>query len=405
MASSKSDYPPYRWLILAIAWLSFFGLAMAWYIMPTLEYQIIEDYSITTAQYSRALTMPFLIAGILSIGGGMLADRLGLRRAASLGILIAGCGFLLRSSTASYQILLMAMFLVGTGLGLVMPNLPKLVSIWFPPEETGLATGIYNTGLMGGISTGLVIAPVLPGWSTGNLILGSIVIVLGILFFIIVRDSPPGKEITKIPLLEGIQTASKSKNSWFTAMAVFFGLAGMVSIQSSLPAALNSVYDIPMETGGRVASMITYAGVLGSLTLPTLAERSGKLKKNLILLILGFPIFMYLTWLIGGQISFILWGGTILAGYIAGGSLPIFMSVPVYLPDIKSDPVQPQHVGGASGMLSSLMNLGGFIGFPFIVTPIIISAGYSTGLLVACILFATQAVFAGLIDLPGNNNT
>lgn len=398
MQNSKSDYPKYRWLVLAIAWLSFFGLAMAWYIMPTLEYQIIEDYNITTSQYSRALTLPFLVAGILSIGGGMLADRLGLRKAASLGIIISGIGILVRSSTASYHILLIAMFLIGTGMGLIMPNLPKLVSIWFPPGETGLATGIYNTGLMGGISTGLVIAPLLPDWSQGNLMLGGLVIILGILFFLIVRDSPPGKEIMRTPLLEGIQTAARSKNSWFAAMAVFFGLSGMVSIQSSLPAALNTVYGIEMEAGGQVASLITYAGVFGSLTLPALAERSGKLKKNLILLILGFPIFMYFTWLTGGQSMIILWVGTIIAGYIAGGSLPIFMSVPVYLPDIESDPVQAQHVGGASGMLSSLMNMGGFIGLPFIVTPIIINAGYNAGLLVACLLFATQAIMAGFID-------
>ena len=366
--------------------------------MPTLEYQIIEDYNITTSQYSRALTLPFLVAGILSIGGGMLADRLGLRKAASLGIIISGIGILVRSSTASYHILLIAMFLIGTGMGLIMPNLPKLVSIWFPPGETGLATGIYNTGLMGGISTGLVIAPLLPDWSQGNLMLGGLVIILGILFFLIVRDSPPGKEIMRTPLLEGIQTAARSKNSWFAAMAVFFGLSGMVSIQSSLPAALNTVYGIEMEAGGQVASLITYAGVFGSLTLPALAERSGKLKKNLILLILGFPIFMYFTWLTGGQSMIILWVGTIIAGYIAGGSLPIFMSVPVYLPDIESDPVQAQHVGGASGMLSSLMNMGGFIGLPFIVTPIIINAGYNAGLLVACLLFATQAIMAGFID-------
>ncbi len=53
---------------------------------------------------------------------------------------------------------------------LIMPNLPKLVNIWFPPGQTGLATGIYNTGLMGGLATGLVIAPYLPGWSRGNIL-------------------------------------------------------------------------------------------------------------------------------------------------------------------------------------------------------------------------------------------
>ena len=110
---------------------------------------------------------------------------------------------------------------------------------------------------------------------------------------------------------------------------------------------------------------------------------------------------MYISWLYA-DITLIIWLGTALAGYLAGGALPILMEVPTFLPRIKDDPIKEQHVGGASGMLTSLMNVGGFVGLSFIVMPIIINFGYSIGFFVASILFAIQAVFGAKITYPEN---
>lgn len=389
----------YRWIVLGIAWLSFFVLAMAWYIMPTLEHEITAIYNISPAQYSTALTFPFLIAGLLALLGGMLADRFGVKKAASLGIIIAGCGILLRVNTGTFLTLLFPMIIVGVGMGLIMPNLPKLVNIWFPPEETGLATGIYNTGLMGGLSTGLVIAPFLPGWSSGNMILGTLVIICGILFFFIVRDAPARKEIPVAPLLEGITTATKSRSTWAATLAVFMAMAGMVAFQGAFPGGLNKVYGLSMAAGGQIASLITYLGLVGSLTLPLLANKLGKRRLFVTILPLSFSVIMILTWTMGNNTT-ILWLGTAIAGYLAGGSLPLIMEVPAFLPRIKNDPVQPQHVGGVSGMLSSLMNIGGFVGLPFIVMPVILKFGYTWGFLTAAVLFAFQTIFIQGVEFP-----
>ncbi len=401
---SEQSISSYRWVILAIAWFCFFLIAMAWYIMPTLQNQLLDIYNISPAQYSTALTLPFLIAGLLALVGGMLADRFGIKRAASLGIIIAGVGIFLRSNTGGYTSLLYPMMIVGMGLGLIMPNLPKLVSIWFPPEETGLATGIYNTGLMGGLSTGLVIAPFIPGWSTGNMIFGIMIIISGILFFLLVRDAPPGKELPSSSLLEGISTAAKSKSTWSATLAVFMAMAGMVAFQGALPGGLNKVYNISMNTGGQITSLITYLGLVGSLTLPTLANKLGKRRLFITILPFSFAIIMYLTWILGTNRA-ILWLGTGIAGYLAGGSLPLIMEVPTFLPRIESDPVGPQHVGGVAGMLSSLMNIGGFIGLPFIVMPVIVAFGYTRGFLVAAVIFAAQSIFAQGIEFPDSKKS
>ncbi|MFB6109309.1 MAG: nitrate/nitrite transporter [Halodesulfurarchaeum sp.] len=394
----SEDYPRKRWAILGLAWAVFFSVSMAWYVMPTLQSKILELYGITGGQFQLALTLPFGIAALLCIPGGILADRLGIRQAATMGMLISGVGFLLRSQTGGFAVLLGSMSLVGVGLGMVMPNLPKLVSVWFPPDETGLATGIYNTGLMGGISTGMVLAPFLPGWGLGNLLLGAIVIGFTIAFYLVVRDAPPGKELPPTALIEGLQRAVRSKNTWVAAFAVFAGLAGMVSIQGELPLALHHVYGISPATGGQIASLITYGGIVGSLTIPSIATKLDRRKAVLVAAAVGFGVVEFPVWLTGN--TTLLFIGTAIAGYLAGGALPIIMEVPTWLPRVDSDPVEAQHVGGASGLMTAMMTLGGFIGLPFIVGPVIAAKGYTIGFLVAMIIFSFQGILGIFFTLP-----
>lgn len=379
-----------RWVVLGIAWASFFGIAMSWYTMPTLQPLLLETYGISPQEFRLALTVPFLVAGILSIPGGIIADRFGIKRAASIGIAVAGLGFLLRSTGGRFLRLMTAMVVVGIGMGLIMPNLPKLVNIWFPPGETGLATGIYNTGLMAGISTGLILAPFLPSWSNGNLIFGGMILSLAALFYLLVDDAPAGKTLPSTNLLDGLSHAIRSKNIWLAAVGLFAGLTGMVAIQGEFPTALNEVYGIHQATGGQIASLITYGSVVGSLSIPAIADKLDRRKAALVIAAVGFGVVEFPVWLTGN--TTILFVGTAFAGYLAGGALPILMEVPAWLPRVENDPVEEQHVGGASGLMTSLMNIGGFVGLPLIIGPTIGAYGYTVGFALAMVIFAFQAV-------------
>lgn len=366
--------------------------------MPTLQPQIVDLYGITAQQFRLALTLPFLVAGVLAIPGGMLADRFGIKRAASTGILIAGGGYLVRSIGGGFGDLLLAMTAVGIGLGLILPNLPKLVSVWFPPSETGLATGIYNTGLLAGLATGLVIAPYLPGWRSGNLLFGVVIAGLAVAFYVFVDDTPPGKTLPETSLLDGLQRAIRSRNAVIASVAMFAGLTGMVAIQGEFPVALYEVYGIDQVIGGQIAAVISYSGVVGSLTIPAFATRIGRRKLALLLGAVGFGVIEFSVWLMGDVALLFL--GTAIAGFLAGGVLPVIMEVPAWLPRVKSDPVEAQHVGGASGLLTSMMNFGGFVGLPFIIGPTIGTFGYTVGFALAMVIFAFQGILGVFLRFP-----
>jgi MFS family permease len=87
-----------------------------------------------------------LTAGILSIPGGLLADRLGRRLPAVGGILaIAASSFLVTQCHTPGQ-MAAAYLLFGAGLAAFVPSMLSQVADSLPPERLGQAYGWYTTG-------------------------------------------------------------------------------------------------------------------------------------------------------------------------------------------------------------------------------------------------------------------
>lgn len=82
--------------------------------------------------------------------GGILGDRLGPRIVISCGISIVAVSAFSRGFMSNYTGLLILNLFLGIGMGLTMPNLPKLTAGWFQPAQRGIVMSIYSTG----ISTG-----------------------------------------------------------------------------------------------------------------------------------------------------------------------------------------------------------------------------------------------------------
>src|SRR5881396_2896521 len=151
---------------LALAWavgFTMWGLLLS--IDPLLP-AIQAELALTFTLRSLVLALPFLSMAIAAIPGGFLADRSGIRRSVTLGGAIATGGAGLRAVPGGTVLLLTAA--VVFGLGLVIPNLPKLVSTRYGRDLGGFATGVYSTGLIMGSVAGVYLtkplADVLGSW-------------------------------------------------------------------------------------------------------------------------------------------------------------------------------------------------------------------------------------------------
>ncbi|MBD3214029.1 MAG: MFS transporter [Candidatus Lokiarchaeota archaeon] len=397
MNSGESN--SYRWVVLGISWLCIFTLSIGWYSMPTLQSSLMILYNINITQFNLAFTLPFLIAGILSIPGGILADSWGVRKTVSLAMVFGGIGFLGRALLGNYVVLLVSMASVGTAWGLLFPNAPKMISAWFPPEETALSSGIFTTGMFIGLSIGMAASPYFPEWIITTSIMGIMVLILCGIFFILAKDAPPGKELKSIKLIEGVQTAIKSKTIWLAGFGGFLAFGGMVSFMSTLPLASNIVYGLPEAQGGFLAALVNLLGVVGALSLPALTKKIGR-KKLLVIIGLSTASGIFFSWFLAPLTLLALWIGVIIAG-IGGGALPaILLEIPVLMSSVNSDPIREEHVGGGAALVNVLLQIGGFAILPFIITPLINTYSYMLGYTFAAIFFGSISIFALKFEYP-----
>ena len=97
------------------------------------------EYRWMTAAFQAAYAIGFLIAG-------RLTDRLGIRKAFAIAIVIWSVAAMGPGAASSVPTLAIAMFLLGFGEAANFPACIKTVAEWFPKRERALATGLFNSG-------------------------------------------------------------------------------------------------------------------------------------------------------------------------------------------------------------------------------------------------------------------
>ncbi len=189
--------------ILHLTWFAFFLTFMCWFNFAPFasligkELHLDESQIKTIAICNLALTIP---ARIII---GALLDRFGPRITFSLLMMFAIVPCTATVLATDFGQMVMARLLMGiVGSGFVLGI--RMVSEWFPPKDIGMAQGIYggwgNFGAFGSefalpiIATSAVVAGGAANWRFAIMTTGVITAVYGIIYFMSVTDTPPGKE-------------------------------------------------------------------------------------------------------------------------------------------------------------------------------------------------------------------
>jgi len=151
----------YRWVAL-LAFMVVLGLTQVMWL----------NYASITSQTQKLMgqsefnivllaTMFPLLYIPVSIPAGIIIDRKGYRFAVMLGaFLTAGFSFL-RLFAGNYPLVLIGMIGISIGQPFVLNSITKLVSTWFPTDESALAIGIGTLGMFLGMILTLALTPAL----------------------------------------------------------------------------------------------------------------------------------------------------------------------------------------------------------------------------------------------------
>src|SRR5690554_1506271 len=141
----KSGHKP----SLLSAFLYFDVSFMIWVLCGALALFITKDFDLTDSQKATMVAIPLLGGAILRIPMGILADKIGCKKAGIFGMIVTMIpllwGWLGGNSINEVLAVGLLLGMAGASFAVALP----LASLWYPPQYQGLAMGIAGAGNSG----------------------------------------------------------------------------------------------------------------------------------------------------------------------------------------------------------------------------------------------------------------
>ncbi|OGF54412.1 MAG: hypothetical protein A2Z21_00310 [Candidatus Fraserbacteria bacterium RBG_16_55_9] len=345
---------------LICSWLLMFSAYASVLCVSPILNLITQELDLTAAQGGLLFSAPIVTLGVVAFVGGFLGDRVGPRRVAGAGAVLLGLAAFLRGASPDFATLLMLNLAVGMGWGLLFPNIPKLIRLWFPDRTVGTATGIYSTGVFAGgtLALGVTLPLLLPAvgsWRGACYFWGALALAIAGAWWILAREPASSGRSGLMPSQGSkgaLDAVLRSKYIWI--IAVFFALAANVTfyiITGWFPAYFVEK-GFSEAAAGFLTSMLTLAGIPAVIIVPLASDRVGLRRPFLwiscLIAAVAFFSIMYTPYVLDVILMGIL-GFTLTATYVICLFLPLEL-------------VKPGHAGTASGVVISAGYIGGALG-------------------------------------------
>ncbi len=194
-----------RWLLIfwmfvmsAVAYLDRVNLSIA-------AKAITDEFHLTNVQLGWVFSSFVLGYALFQAPGGRLADRYGPRWILTGGVIWWGIFTALTASipasiTGLLAVLIIVRFLLGMGESVMYPSSNRLVAAWIPSQERGIANGwiFAGVGVGAGITPPLITYILMHyGWRWSFWVCAVLGLLAGVVWFLLVRDTPQEHPLVK----------------------------------------------------------------------------------------------------------------------------------------------------------------------------------------------------------------
>lgn len=133
-----------RWWILVLMGWVIFGAYYAYDAVSPIADFIMRDMELSRAQYGLLFSFYYLPNFVMVLVGGILLDRIGIRKAGGLFVSLCALGVLLTAAASgrSFAVMLAGRLIYGLGSESLIITQNKILSKWFRGKELALAFGL-----------------------------------------------------------------------------------------------------------------------------------------------------------------------------------------------------------------------------------------------------------------------
>ena len=196
--------------IVAVLGLGRFSLGM---LLPSMGKDLELSYSLM-GFIGTGNFIGYLLGVIVS---SRMVERFGYRTVISSGIFLVGCSMILVGRANGFWLVLATFFFTGIGSGLGNVPVMGLVSHWFGSSLRGRAAGLMVSGIgLGIMITGLLIPAINnwagngQGWRTNWMVMGGLVLAIGVLCSLLIRNQPQDLGLQLVEKKTGRKEAKQS---------------------------------------------------------------------------------------------------------------------------------------------------------------------------------------------------
>ncbi len=303
-----------------------------------------DDLALPASVAGLITTIPVLCMGIFAPVGPRVAARLGPRLALAICLALIGGFGLVRAVVPSVELILLATFGVGVGIG-ISGAVPAMVVSQHMPLHRAMGTGAYAGGIAAGSALAAGAAVPLAGDGDWQLSLALISIAsFGSLVAWLLLVRSDGRE--RPVRTQALRLPWGSGTAWL--LVLVFGLQSLqyYGIVGWLPNALVE-RDWTAADAGLLMGLFNGVGLVSTLTVPFLADRFGSRRSQLVLAsvvataaLTGVNVVPELTV-----------GWVVITGIALGAVFPLVLTLPLDVAD------HPSEVGA----VAALMLLGGYV--------------------------------------------
>lgn len=335
-----------------LAYISMVAFALVFQSIPPLMGQMIPSLNLSHTQAGALMSLFALPGIIVSIPGGMLADRYGPGKVGAYALLLMVTGVLLTAAGSTFAVLAAGRVIAGAGALTVAIVAPQALSRSFPKGELGTAMGLLNTAMpLGTIIAFNVFGLAAEKWSWRVPVLFTAVFgALVYLIFIVKHPRGVKDAVPAVPL----KFRDLGSSIWVTGTAwAAFNAAGISFLTFAPDYYMTAGYGIGYA--GFLASLFMMGSIFFSPVVGYLVDRVAHEE----LFIGGGSVILTLLLLLVPRTGFNPLLLIVLIGFAAAFiPPPVFSLVPKLLPAEK--------IGMGYGIVSTCLNIGVLLG-PFLV--------------------------------------
>ncbi len=348
---------------------------MTWVLLGPLAPFMREELGLSATEQGLLTAIPLLGGSLFRPPLAMVADRIGGRRTAIIGMLLTlvplYLGWKVAQTSGQFYALGLLLGVAGASFAVALP----LASRWYPREYQGLAMGIAGAGNSGTLIATLAAPRIAErfGWhATFGIAMLPILCVLA-LFAVIAKDSP-GRS-PAVSMRDYGRVLRERDTLW---LSILYGLTfgGFVGLASFLSVFFHEHYHLSRVAAGDFTSVVVVAGSVLRPIGGWLSDRMGGYRLLLVLLsgfaiclasvAAGPPVFGALALLFVGM------------GLLGMGNGAVFQLVPQRFPD---------HVSVVTGIVGAAGGLGGFFLPTILGVARDLTGHYTGGLLLVAVAF------------------